>query len=76
MTGGACEAPREHGLSYARHVLDEGVAPAEQRHDGQLDGAVLADDDLLDVLDDALRNLVRLVDALQWSLLTTDGRPL
>ena len=46
----------QHGLADARHVLDQHMAPAEQRDERQLHLAVLADDHLLDIGDDAVRN--------------------
>ena len=40
------------GLAGARHVLDQQVALAQQRHERETHLGVLADDDLLDVGDD------------------------
>ena len=43
-----------HGLGEARHALDEDVAADEQRDDEPLQEVVLADDDLLDLVEQAL----------------------
>jgi len=47
----AGQRARQGGLAGARHVLEQHVAAAQQRYDGQLDDAALADDHLLDVGD-------------------------
>ena len=44
---------RQHRLADAGHVLDQHVAAAEQRDQREADLALLADDDVLDVGDDA-----------------------
>ena len=49
----AGEGLREDRLACARDVLDEDVTTTEERHDREFDLVVLAEDDSLDVLDDA-----------------------
>ena len=43
-----------HGLGQAGHALDEDVAAREQRDDQPLQQVVLADDDLLDLVEQPL----------------------
>ena len=47
------ERLRQHGLAGPWDVLDEDVAAAEKRYEGELDLVVLTEDDPLDVLDHA-----------------------
>ncbi len=44
----------QHGLAHTGHVLDEDVALAQQAQHGQLYRLALADDDMLDVLNDPI----------------------
>ena len=59
---GAAEAPGDrsgqHRLAGPGHILDQQVALAQQRHEGEADLVVLADDDALDVGDDAVAGLL------------------
>ena len=55
--GGAGERPRQHRLAYAGHVLQQQVAPAEQRHKREPRLFRLADDHPFDVVEDALGDL-------------------
>ena len=61
----AAEAPRdrlgEDGLAGARHVLDQQVAAAQERDEGEADLVVLADDDALDVGEDLVAGLLDVV---------------
>ena len=43
-----------HRLGQAGHALDEEMAPGEERDDHPLEQVVLADDDLLDLVEQAL----------------------
>ena len=58
----AAQAPRDrlgkHGLAGAGNVLDQQVAAAEQRDEGQPDLVMLADDHVLDVGEDLLSGLL------------------
>ena len=61
------EQPRLRAIALARtvlpvpgHVLDQEVAPAQQRDEGEADLVVLADDDALDVGDDLVAGLLDL----------------
>ena len=48
------QALDDHRLGQARHALDEHVAPGQQRDDQPLEQPVLADQELLDLVDDVL----------------------
>ena len=48
------QGPDGHRLGQARHALDEDVAARQQRHDEALEQVVLADDDLLDLVQQPL----------------------
>ena len=61
------EQPRLRAIAFAStvlpvpgHVLDEQVAAAQQRHQGEADFVVLADDDALDVGEDLVAGLLDL----------------
>ena len=57
--GRSRQASRQNRLTYARHILDQHVASAHQRDEGETNGFRLAYDDALDVLEDALRDDLR-----------------
>ena len=51
---------REHRLAGPGHVLDEQVPTTEERHEGEADFVMLADDDALDVGQDAVTGFLDL----------------
>ena len=48
---------RQNRLANPRHILDQHMSTADNRDEGQTHGLVLANDDLLDICDDALRGI-------------------
>ena len=54
--GRSCERAREHGLADAGDVLEQEVAAAEQRDEGEPRFLGFADDDAFDVVEQALGN--------------------
>ena len=53
----ARDRAREHGLPHPRDIVEQDVAINEQRREELLRGGALADDDLLDLLHEAVRGL-------------------
>ena len=65
----------QHRLADARHVLDQDMAAAHERDEVKLTSSLLADDDLLDIAADTLRNCANIY---HWKTLSSGAgaRPL
>ena len=65
---GSCDRAREHGLRRAGNVLEQDVPPTGERGQDELDLVALPVDDRLDVVDEALRDRARALEALRLAV--------
>jgi hypothetical protein len=71
---GPCDGFREDRLADARHVLDENVAAADHGDERQADSFIFADDDVLDVVNDAARRGANILRGKRGSLVQFHAR--